>query len=80
MLNTGTQVGISSNLFGGGYQDKFIKSFSWAQAGVKDFELYDIEKAINTAKTSMKRRNVEMSEAYEKLLRKIYDDRDKNII
>jgi len=80
MLNTGTQIGVSSNLFGSGYHNKFIKSFSWEESGAKDFTLYDIVKALNTAKVSMKRRNVEMSEEYEKLLRKIYEERESIFI
>ena len=80
MLNTGTQIGVSSNLFGSGYNNKFIKSFSWEESGAKDFTLYDIVKALNTAKVSMKRRNVEMSEEYEKLLRKIYEERESIFI
>jgi UDP-N-acetylglucosamine diphosphorylase/glucosamine-1-phosphate N-acetyltransferase len=68
MLNTGTVIGISSNLFGAGFHSKLIPSFSWtdAQAGTK--QKYDISKAISTAKISMKRRNVAMTGAYENLL------------
>ncbi|MDB4286316.1 glucose-1-phosphate thymidylyltransferase, partial [bacterium] len=29
MLNSGTVIGVSANVFGGGYQPKFIPSFSW---------------------------------------------------
>jgi UDP-N-acetylglucosamine diphosphorylase/glucosamine-1-phosphate N-acetyltransferase len=69
MLNTGTVIGISSNLFGSGYQPKAIKPFSWSDANSGKTVLYDIEKAISTAKISMKRRNISMSKAYENLLR-----------
>ena len=68
MLNTGTIVGISSNLFGGGYQPKFLDSFSWADSSGTTTS-YDIEKALHTAKISMKRRNVEMTGAYENLFK-----------
>lgn len=76
MLNTGTQIGISSNLFGSGYHNKFIRSFSWADAADKTPVTYDIEKALNTAVTSMKRRNVELSKAYEDLLRNIFAEKE----
>ena len=69
MLNTGTITGISSNLFGGRYQPKSIKAFSWADADSGKTVIYDIEKAVATAKISMKRRNIQMSRAYENLLR-----------
>ena len=35
-----------------------------------------IEKAIGSCKTTMKRRNAEMSEAYEKTLRRLYNFKD----
>ncbi len=69
MLNSGTMVGISSNLFGGGYQQKTLKPFSWADADSGKITKYDIEKAVQTAKISMKRRNVAMTRTYENLLR-----------
>jgi len=31
MLNTGTHIGIGSNVFGGGFQDKYISPFSWGK-------------------------------------------------
>lgn len=69
MLNTGSTIGISSNLFGGGFHPKNINAFSWADSETKKKVVYDIEKAITTAKISMKRRNVSMSIAYEALLK-----------
>jgi UDP-N-acetylglucosamine diphosphorylase/glucosamine-1-phosphate N-acetyltransferase len=68
MLNTGTIIGISCNLYGSGYQPKTVSSFSWVDAASGKTEKYDLSKAINTAKISMKRRNVNMSRAYENLL------------
>jgi len=56
MLNSGTMVGISSNLFGGGYQQKTLKPFSWLMLIQEKITKYDIEKAVQTAKISMKRR------------------------
>jgi len=66
MLNSGTVIGISCNLFGGGFHPKFIDSFSWAEAGEKT-KRYEVDKALNTAKISMERRNKRMSLSYEKL-------------
>ncbi len=68
MLNTGTIVGISSNLFGGGFHNKLIPNFSWADAQSGKRVKYDISKAIATAKVSMKRRNVTMNNTYENLM------------
>ncbi len=80
MLNTGTMVGISSNLYGAGYHNKKISSFSWEDASNNEVISYEIEKAISTARTSMGRRNVNMSDAYEKMLRHVYKTKDENLI
>lgn len=69
MLNTGSVIGISCNLFGGGFHPKYIRGFSWADSKTDKHNIYDIEKAITTAKISMKRRNILMSKAYENLFR-----------
>lgn len=68
MLNTGSVIGISSNLYGGGFHKKFIPDFSWSDAQNGTRVKYDISKAIATAKVSMKRRNTAMSNTYENLM------------
>lgn len=73
MLNTGTLAGISSNLFGTGYHRKLIGSFSWADSTTGENTDYDITRAIDTAKTSMKRRGIEMTKAYEDMLRHLFE-------
>lgn len=76
MFNTGTVLGISSNIFGHGYQRNFIPSFAWGgNAGLK---LYEIDKALEVAKRMMARRGLEMSEVDEKILRYIYQVTLKN--
>ncbi len=78
MLNTGSLVGVSSNLYGSGYHNKQVPSFSWADSSAGESKVYDIEKALNTAKVSMKRRNVEMSEAYEAMFREAFEQKDES--
>ncbi len=68
MFNTGTVAGTSANIFGGGFPPKNIPSFSWG-GPERGFQHYDIEKAIETARAVMARRNVEMSGAYETMFR-----------
>jgi UDP-N-acetylglucosamine diphosphorylase/glucosamine-1-phosphate N-acetyltransferase len=77
MLNTGSLIGISSNIFGSGYHDKTLRSFSWADAGGKESLNYEFDRALNTAKVSMKRRDVKMTGAYEEIFKYVYDNRDK---
>lgn len=79
MLNTGTIIGISSNLFGGGFHSKNIPPFSWADAQSGTIVKYDINKALKTAKISMKRRNVQMSDTYEKMMSYYYKRTGKDI-
>lgn len=78
MLNTGTVVGVSCNLYGAGYHSKKVRSYTWEDASTNEVIAYEPEKAIGTARTSMKRRNVDMSEAYEKMMRYAFDKKDEN--
>jgi UDP-N-acetylglucosamine diphosphorylase/glucosamine-1-phosphate N-acetyltransferase len=71
MFNTGTVVGVSSNVFGAGFPPKFIPSFSWG--GSDGLEQYDIEKALDVARRVMTRRNVVLSTADEQMLRHVFD-------
>jgi UDP-N-acetylglucosamine diphosphorylase/glucosamine-1-phosphate N-acetyltransferase len=71
MFNTGTVVGVSSNIFGSGYQRNFIPSFKWG--GVTGLQTFDPKKAIAIAKEMFKRRNMEFSEVEERLLENVYN-------
>jgi hypothetical protein len=80
MLNTGSLIGVSSNLYGSGFHEKVIKSFSWADASSGKNVTYEADKAINTAKASMKRRDIEMTKAYEDMLRHLFSRKDEIIL
>lgn len=69
MFNTGTVVGTAANIFGGGFPPKEVPSFSWG--GSSGLESYDPDKAVETARRVMERRQVSMSGAYESLFRLI---------
>ena len=71
MFNTATTVGFSCNIFGAGFPEKYIPSFSWG--GSDSMISYDVEKSIETAKKVLKRRNKEMNISEEILFRKIFD-------
>ena len=66
MFNTGTVVGVCSNVFGSGFPRNFIPSFSWG--GNKGFTDYKIEKVFEVNDKVMKRRNC------------IFSDIDKEIL
>ncbi len=60
MFNTGTVVGVASNIYGAGFPRNFIPSFSWG--GASGFMTHKLEKALETAKIMMARRGIELSE------------------
>ncbi len=70
MFNTGTVVGMSSNIFGAGFPPKTISDFQWG--GADGFVNYDLEKALAVARTVMQRRNVRFTPEYEALFRHAY--------
>lgn len=60
MFNTATVVGVSANIYGAGFPEKVIGSFTWGgPEGVVNFKL---DKAIEVAKAMMSRRKVEFTE------------------
>lgn len=71
MFNTGTIVGVSSNIFGSGFPPRYIPSFSW---GGSDFiRNYDIEKCLEVARVVLGRRKIQLTQAEEELLRDVYE-------
>ncbi|OFX49879.1 MAG: glucose-1-phosphate thymidylyltransferase [Bacteroidetes bacterium GWA2_30_7] len=71
MFNTGTVIGVNSNIFGGGYPRNFIPSYSWG--GSNQMIHYEFDKAIEVAKKVMIRRNIELSEIDIKILKHIFE-------
>jgi UDP-N-acetylglucosamine diphosphorylase/glucosamine-1-phosphate N-acetyltransferase len=70
-FNTGTVVGLSSQIFGSGFPPKFIAPFSWG--GAETLESYEFERALGTARAVMARRSVTLSPAYEAAFRSVFD-------
>jgi UDP-N-acetylglucosamine diphosphorylase/glucosamine-1-phosphate N-acetyltransferase len=71
MFNTGTVVGINTNVFGAGYQRNFIPSFSWG--GPSGMKSYHIDRAVSVAKKVFQRRGIEFNEIEEDILRDIFN-------
>jgi UDP-N-acetylglucosamine diphosphorylase/glucosamine-1-phosphate N-acetyltransferase len=61
MFNTGTVVGVSSNVFGSGFPAKYIPSFSWCD--VDTIVPFRFEKAVEYANNMMLRRKLTLSNA-----------------
>ena len=70
MFNTGTVVGVNSNVFGGDYQPKFFPSFKW---GGKNYVDYRFEKAVEVAKAVMKRRQKDFDGMEQNLFNAVYN-------
>jgi len=70
MFDTGTVVGASCNIYGANLPPKFVPGFSWGDG--KSFSVYDIEKSLETARRVFARRNIRMTDAYERLYRHVY--------
>ncbi|AQG80845.1 GlmU family protein [Spirosoma montaniterrae] len=73
MFNTGTVVGVSANVFGGGFQPKHIPSFSWGGAD-SGFAPYRIDKALQVAREAFSRRNLEFDAVEEAILRHVFNN------
>lgn len=71
MFNTGTVVGVSSNIFGSGYSRNFIPSFAWGGAG--GFSTYQLRKVFTVAEKVMQRRKVVFDEAEKNILETVFN-------
>lgn len=76
MINTGTVVGVSSNLFGGDFPRKFVPSFAWGNN--KRFETYQLKKAKETAERVMERRNKKLDAIEYAILEHIFEETKEN--
>ncbi len=75
MFNTGTVVGVSANIFGAGFPRNFVPSFSWG--GSAGFSSYLTQKAFQTAKIVMARRNVAFTDQDAAILTHVFEETKK---
>ena len=75
MFNTGTVIGVSVNIFGTGFPRNFVPSFSWG--GASGFTTYKTNKAFQTAKLVMERRNIPFDDQEAAILEHIFEDSAK---
>jgi UDP-N-acetylglucosamine diphosphorylase/glucosamine-1-phosphate N-acetyltransferase len=80
MFNTGTVVGVSSNIATSGFPPKYVPSFSWGAPG-GTLTTYKVDRAIDVARKVTARRNVEFTNVEEALFKTVFamtsDDRRK---
>lgn len=75
MFNTGTVVGVSANIFGAGFPRNFVPSFSWG--GAAGFSTYLTQKAFQTAKIVMARRNMAFTDQDAAILTHVFEETKK---
>ena len=75
MFNTGTVVGVSSNIYGGGFQRNFIPSFAWGGTG--GFMTYNMNKVNETINAVVSRKGLEFNEQEEKIMNHIFEATNK---
>jgi hypothetical protein len=71
MFNTGTVIGVSTNIFGSGFPRNFVPSFAWG--GAQGFTEYKLNKALDTARRVMARRGIDLNEIEEAILAEVYE-------
>jgi UDP-N-acetylglucosamine diphosphorylase/glucosamine-1-phosphate N-acetyltransferase len=70
MFNTGTTVGVCANIFGAGFPDKYLPSFTWG--GIGESETFLLDKVLELASRVMERRGIKLSEAESKIISQLY--------
>lgn len=71
MFNTGTVVGVSANVFGGGLPPNHISDFSWG--GGNSFEAYKLDKMLETTEKVFARKNLPLGEVDKDIIAKIFE-------
>ncbi len=71
MFNTGTVIGVSSNIYGSNFPRNFIPSFS--RGGAAGFSTYILDKAFVAANLVMERKNELFDEKEQKILQHVYE-------
>jgi len=72
MFNTGTVIGVSTNIFGSGFPRNFVPSFSWG--GSSGFTTYTTKKAFDVVKVVMERRGMVLDKQEEAILEHVFEE------
>jgi UDP-N-acetylglucosamine diphosphorylase / glucose-1-phosphate thymidylyltransferase / UDP-N-acetylgalactosamine diphosphorylase / glucosamine-1-phosphate N-acetyltransferase / galactosamine-1-phosphate N-acetyltransferase len=70
MINTGTVIGVACNVYGEGFPPRNIPDFHWG--GKEKLVRYPFSRTLETVKTVMARRSVELDKSSEDVLKKIF--------
>lgn len=75
MFNTGTVVGVNSNIFGSGFPRNFVPSFSWG--GSSGFTTYKTEDAFEVASRVFERRGLVFDDKEIEILTQVFELTEK---
>jgi UDP-N-acetylglucosamine diphosphorylase/glucosamine-1-phosphate N-acetyltransferase len=70
-LNTGTVIGVASNIFKEGFPPNLVENFSWG--GFKGDEKFKLDKAYEVAERAMARRKVPLTDDDKAIFKYIFD-------
>ena len=70
MFNTGSVVGVSCNIFGGGFPPRLIPSFSWG--GSEGLSEYRLEKALEVANRVLERKDMTLDDVQKKMMNEVH--------
>ena len=71
MFNTGTVVGVGANIFGSGFPQNFVPSFSWG--GANGFITFQPRKFYEVAAAVMARRSKKFDKIEQRLIDHVYE-------
>ena len=70
MFNTGTVVGVGANIFGSGFPENFVPSFSWG--GAAGFTTFQMKKVFEVAEKVMERRGIDFDEKEKAIIEHLF--------
>jgi hypothetical protein len=71
MFNTGTVVGVASNVFGSGFPRNFVPDFSWG--GAHGMEEFALNKVFEVATKVYERRGIPFDEVEQNILQSVFE-------
>jgi UDP-N-acetylglucosamine diphosphorylase/glucosamine-1-phosphate N-acetyltransferase len=72
MFNTGTVIGVFTNIYGSGFPRNFVPSFSWG--GASGFTEYKTTKAFEVVEVVMQRKNIIFDAIEQRILEHVFEE------
>jgi len=72
MFNTGTVIGVFTNIYGSGFPRNFVPSYSWG--GASGFTEYKTTKAFEVVEVVMQRKNIVFDAIEQRILEHVFEE------